>query len=255
MEESREIQKLHGFLQCAIYLMVICEIMIYVYAKAPFLGLLSYVVDKLSLIPIYHKLLYSKFATITLICLVSIGTLSKKEVYLDPKKQIVFPLSVGFLLFFGSLWCYGRPSALVFAYTSWYNLAYILCSMFGALAISLSMDNISKMIRSGIGKDKWNVEQESFMQSVKKIETDASINIPMQFYYKGKLYDGWINCCNLYRALMTIGTPGSGKTFGVINPGIRQLLGKKVPFCLCVYDYKHPIRQGRWDEFSCDQFE
>lgn len=240
MEESREIQKLHGFLQCAIYLMVLAEIMIYVYSKAPFLGLFSYVVDKLSLIPIYHNLLYSKFATLALICLVSIGTLAKKKVDLDPKKQILLPLTIGFIFFFGSLWCYAKPSPIAFAYTTWYNLAYIAGSVFGALAISLSMDNISKMIRSGIGKDKWNVEQESFMQSIKKVETESSINISMQFYYKGRIHDGWINITNLYRGSMVIGTPGSGKTFGVINPAIKQLLGKKKPFCLCVYDYKNP---------------
>lgn len=240
MEESREMQKLHGFLQCTIYLMVITEIMIFVYSKAPFLGLFSYVVDRLSLIPIYHKLIYSKFATLSLICLVSIGTLSKKKVDLDPKKHILLPLTLGFLLFFGSLWLYGRPSIEAFSNTTWYNLAYMTSSLFGALTISLSMDNISKMIRSSIGKDKWNVEQESFMQPVKKIETESSINLPMQFYYKGKVYNGWINCCNLARSLMVIGTPGSGKTFGVINPAIKQLLGKKKPYCLCVYDYKHP---------------
>jgi len=238
MEESREIQKLHGFLQCTIYLMVITEIMIFVYSKAPFLGLFSYVVAKLSLIPIYQNLLYSKFATLALICLVSIGTLSKKKVDLDPKKHILLPLALGFLMFFGSLWCYARPSDLAFSYTSWYNLAYIIGSLTGALAISLSMDNISKMIRSGLGKDKWNVDQESFMQATEKIETPSSVNIPMQFYHKGKVHNGWINLCNIFRSCMVIGTPGSGKSFSLINPIIRQLMAKE--FCLCVFDFKYP---------------
>ncbi|NRF37537.1 type IV secretion system DNA-binding domain-containing protein [Pedobacter foliorum] len=238
MEESREIQKLHGFLQCTIYLMVLTEIMIFVYAKAPFLGLFSYVVDRLSLIPIYHKLNYSKFATLTLICLVSIGTLSKKKVDLDPKTQVLYPLTIGLLLFFGSLWCYNRPSALVFAWTSWYNLAYGLSSLLGALVLSLSLDNISKMIRSGLGSDKWNTEQESFMQATKKIDTPSSVNIPMQFYHKGKVHDGWVNLCNIYRSCLVIGTPGSGKSFSFINPMIRQLMAKG--FCLCVFDFKYP---------------
>lgn len=238
MEETREIQKLHGFLQCTIYLMVIFEIIIFVFAEAPFLGLFSFIVDKLRLIPIYHNLLYSKFATLTLICLVSIGTLSKKKVDLDPKKHILLPLSLGLLLFFGSLWCWNRPSYLVFNSTSWYNLAYILSSLLGALAISLSMDNISKMIRSGLGKDKWNVEQESFMQPVKKVVTDSSVNIPMQFYYKGKVHDGWLNLCNIYRSCLIVGTPGSGKSFSLVNPIIRQLMAKE--YCLCVFDFKYP---------------
>ena len=238
MEESREIQKLHGFLQCTIYLMVIAEIIIFVYSRAPFLGLFSFVVDKLSLIPIYHKLLYSKFATLALICLVSIGTVAKKKVDLDPKKHIMLPLTAGLLMFFGSLWLFARPSSLAFSFTSWYNLFYNICSLLGALTLSISMDNISKMIRSGLGKDKWNVDQESFMQPTEKVETSSSVNIPMQFYHKGKVYDGWINLNNIFRSCMVIGTPGSGKSFSLINPIIRQLMAKE--FCLCVFDFKYP---------------
>jgi hypothetical protein len=238
MEETQTQQKLHGFLQCTIYLFVIAEIMIFVYKEAPFLGLFSYVVDKLSLVLIYQNLLYSKFATLTLICLVSIGTLSKKKVNLDPKKHILLPLVAGLLMFFGSLWFYGRHSTQAFTHTSWYNLAYILCSLLGALTTSLAMDNISKMIHSGLGKDKWNVDQESFMQPVKKVESTSSVNIPMQFYHKGKVHNGWINLNNIFRSCMIIGTPGSGKSFSLINPIIRQLMAKE--FCLCVFDFKYP---------------
>ncbi|MGF7079700.1 type IV secretory system conjugative DNA transfer family protein [Mucilaginibacter sp. UYCu711] len=238
MEETREQQKLHGFLQCTIYIMVALEAAIFVYIRAPMWSLVRHALVKISLIPIYQNLVYSKLATLLLICLVSVGTLAKKKQDLDPKNHIVYPLALGFLLFFGCLWFYNRPSALVFAYTSWYDLAYIFCSFSGALLISIAMDNISKIIRSGLGKDIWNVEGESFMQPVKRIDTPYSVNIPMQFYYKGKVWNGWINICNPMRATILIGTPGSGKSFGVVNPFIRQLIAKE--FCACVYDYKHP---------------
>jgi hypothetical protein len=237
MDETREQQKLHGFLQCTIYAMVALEAAIFVYIKAPVWGFFYSVLYKISNIIIYENLVFSKFATLALICLVSIGTLAKKKTDLDPKKHIIYPLCLGFLLFFGSLWFYARPSALVFEYTSWYNLAYMLCSLLGALIISLSMDNISKMIKSGLGKDKWNVEGESFEQCVVKIETPYSVNIPMQFYYKNKIRDGWINF-NLLRSAMTLGVAGSGKTYSLINPAIRQLISKG--FSLCVYDFKYP---------------
>jgi hypothetical protein len=238
MEETQVQHKLHGFLQCTIYLMVIIEILIFVYAKAPFLGLFSFAVAKLSLIPIYQQMLYSKLATLTLICLVSIGTLSKKKTDLDPKKHILYPLSLGLLLFFGSMWLYGRPSDLMFNSTSWFNLAYMCCALFGALITSLSLDNVSKMIRSGLGKDKWNIEQESFMQPTEKILTDCSVNIPMQFYFKGKVRDGWLNLTNVYKSCMIVGVPGSGKTWSIINPAIRQLMAKS--FTIALYDFKFP---------------
>jgi hypothetical protein len=238
MEETHEQHKLHGFMQCLIYVSIALEAAIFVYKQAPFWGFFYGPLDKLSRLAIYHELVYSKLATLFLICLVSIGTLAKKKQNLDPKKHIIYPLTFGLFLFFGSILYQGRASALAFAYTSWFNLGYIVCSVIGAMMTSVAMDNVSKIIRSGLGKDIWNVEGESFMQQVKPVITPYSVNIPMLFYYKGKVRDGWINIVNPFRGTILIGTPGSGKSFGIINPAIRQLIAKE--FCCCVYDYKYP---------------
>lgn len=238
MEETRDQQKLHGFMQCAIYISIALEAAIFIYHDSPFWGIFISPLDKLGHLFVYSKPVYSKLVTFCLICLVSIGTLAKKKIDLDPKKHILYPLVIGLLLFFGSIACLGRPSPLAFAYTSWYNLLYLFCSFFGALATSISMDNISKSIQSGLGKDVWNTEAESFMQPVKKMETPYSVNIPMLFYHKGKVRNGWINICNVFRGTMVIGTPGSGKSFSVVNPFIRQLIAKE--FAVCLYDFKFP---------------
>ncbi|MFI5160499.1 MAG: type IV secretion system DNA-binding domain-containing protein [Sphingobacteriales bacterium] len=227
MEETREQQKLHGFLQCGIYVTVALEACIFIYKNSPFWGFFHTPLIKLSRLPIYHNIVYSKLSTFLLICLVSIGTLSKKKVDLKPKQQIIYPLTVGLLLFFGSIYWIGK--------LDW---VYMTCSLVGAILTSLSMDNISKMIRSGLGKDKWNIEGESFMQQVKPVVTPYSVNIPMQFYFKGKVWDGWLNLVNPFRGTILIGTPGSGKSFGIVNPFIRQLIAKE--FCCCVYDFKYP---------------
>lgn len=238
MEETHEQQKLHGFLQCLIYFSLVMEAALFIYQGLPVWGVFGHVLDKLRQIGIYHQLIYSKLATFMLICLVSIGTLAKKKIDLDPKNHIVYPLVLGLLLFFGSLWFYNRPSAIILPYTTRFNLAYMVGSLLGALLTNVAMDNISKMIRSGLGKDKWNVEGESFMQQVKRIDTPYSVNIPMQFYFKNKVRDGWINVVNPFRGTLLIGTPGSGKSFGIINPFIRQMIAKE--FCTCIYDYKYP---------------
>ena len=168
----------------------------------------------------------------------SIGTLAKKKKDLDPKNHIVYPLSLGLLLFFGSIIYMGRASPLVFPYTTWFDLFYVICSLLGALMISVAMDNISKIIKSGLGKDKWNTEAESFRQPVKCIATPYSVNIPMLFYFKGKVRKGWININNVFRGTIVIGTPGSGKSFSIVNPFIRQLIAKE--FAVCLYDFKFP---------------
>jgi hypothetical protein len=261
MEETREQQKLHGFLQCGIYLSIALEAAIFIYIKAPFWGFFYAPLSRIAELPVYQQLIYSKLCTFLLICLVSIGTLAKKEKDLNPKKHIVYPLAFGLCLFFGSMLYCGRASPEVFPYTSWFDLFYIASSVVGALMISVSMDNISKFIRSGLGKDKWNTEAESFMQPVRKVETPYSVNIPMLFYYGKRVRPGWINICNVFRGTIVIGTPGSGKSFSVVNPFIRQLIAKE--FAVCLYDFKFPDlghiayyhyllakQQGKLEKFS-----
>jgi hypothetical protein len=228
MEETREQQKLHGFLQCAIYLLIALEIAINQYLKAPYWGFFSVVLLKISQIIIFKSLMYSKSSTLLLICLVSIGTLSKKNVDLQPQQHIVYPLCLGLILFFGSIYLYNRGSPH----------GYIAASVIGAIMISVAMDNISKMISSGLGKDKWNTEAESFLQQVKREDNRSSVNIPTLFYYQKKVHKGWINIVNVFRGTLLIGTPGSGKSFSIVNPFIRQLIAKE--FTMCVYDFKFP---------------
>ncbi|WP_240898967.1 type IV secretion system DNA-binding domain-containing protein [Sphingobacterium sp. SGL-16] len=100
------------------------------------------------------------------------------------------------------------------------------------------MDNISKIISSKLGKDKWNVEGESFMQATKPKITSYAVNIPMLFYYKNKVRKGFIVLENVFRGTLLIGTPGSGKSFGVVMPIIRQFVA--LEFTLCIYDFKFP---------------
>src|ERR1700755_2358047 len=137
MEETHEQHKLHGFMQCLIYLSIALEADIFVYKVAPFWGFFYGPVEKLSHVFIYQHLVYSKFATLFLICLVSIGTLAKKKQELDPKKHIQYPLTLGLFLFFGSIFLYGRQSGVAFAFTSWCNLAYMLSSLLGAIMLSV----------------------------------------------------------------------------------------------------------------------
>ena len=60
----------------------------------------------------------------------------------------------------------------------------------------------------------------------------------MRYYYKGKFRKGWVNIVNPFRGTWVVGTPGSGKTFSIIEPFIRQHSEKG--FALVLYDYKFP---------------
>src|SRR5690606_1936472 len=143
------------------------------------------------------NLLYSKSSILLAICLAAVGTLSKKELDLNPKKQIILPLAIGLLLFFGSMVLYSIDGdKFVFARTTLTEFAYNPATLIGAVITHTSLDNISKLIKSGLGKDEWNIEGESFMQPKEKTVTPHSVNIPMEFYYKKRIHRGWINLVN-----------------------------------------------------------
>lgn len=235
MEESKELQKLYGFMQAFIYITVCIEILLFVHF--PFSEQIMPLLSKMAKIPIYSNILYSKLFTFFIIMVTCIGTRSKKDLELDPTKQIIFPLIFGFIMFFGSI-CFlffkeKRETSL-----EWYNIAYIILSIIGATLINSALDNISKRIKSNFMKDRFNIENESFEQSKDKVETEFSVNIPMKFFYNRKWHNGWLNICNCFRGTFVIGTPGSGKSFSVINSFIRQHSAKG--FAEVVYDFKFP---------------
>jgi hypothetical protein len=108
----------------------------------------------------------------------------------------------------------------------------------GVVLIHIALDNISKFLKDSLLKDRFNFENESFEQCTDLVETKYSVNIPMRFYYKGKFRKGWCNVTNPFRGTWVVGTPGSGKTFSIIEPFIRQHSAKG--FAMVCYDYKFP---------------
>lgn len=235
MEESKELQKLYGFMQAFIYITVCIEILLFVHF--PFSEQIMPLLSKMAKIPIYSNILYSKLFTFFIIMVTCIGTRSKKDLELDPTKQIIFPLIFGFIMFFGSV-CFLFFKEKGETSLEWYNIAYIILSIIGATLINSALDNISKRIKSNFMKDRFNIENESFEQSKDKVETEYSVNIPMKFFYNRKWHNGWLNICNCFRGTFVIGTPGSGKSFSVINSFIRQHSAKG--FAEVVYDFKFP---------------
>lgn len=243
MEETKEQQGIYRSLQFGIYLSVVLEVFLFFYVDSFLMtgttdnGLFLFA-ERLSRVPFYAELLNSKLFTLVLICLVSVGTLSRKKKDLNPKTQIGYPLALGMLILFSGLWLQGREAAPIWQSVSWYDLAYVMSAFAGAILVHMAMDNVSKIISSNLGKDRWNVEEESFMQPTEPVVSPYAINIPTLFYYKGKVRKGYILIENIFRGLLLCGVPGSGKSFGIIMPIIRQMLANS--FTMCLYDLKYP---------------
>ena len=240
MQEQQHQIKIYGFLQKAVYAIVAldCASLFYLNANIPVVSNLLKNFSKMSFI---YPPINAKFATLVLIGLVAIGTKAKKKKDLNIATEIVLPIVLGLVLIFSSLIVQNEAGnnklTKIFPGMNLYQIIYATLSFLGALILQMGADSISKLMQQKMGKDRWNVEEESFDQNQELIKSETNINIPYLFRYKGKSNKGWINL-NPFRGTMVIGTPGSGKSFGVINPAIRQMIAKG--FCLCIYDFKFP---------------
>lgn len=215
-----------------------CATLFFLNAEIP---VVSELLFKFSKTGFFYPPLHAKFTAIFLVALVAIGTRAKKKLDLHIGKHIILPVIAGILMIFGSLLFTDEASdktlTKVIPPLNGYQIIYSLLSFLGTLIAQVGADNISKLVKEKIGKDRWNVKEESFMQNQELILTDTSVNIPYIFKYGEKTYTGHINI-DPFRGTIVIGTPGSGKSFGVINPAIRQMVEKG--FCLCIYDFKFP---------------
>ena len=97
---------------------------------------------------------------------------------------------------------------------------------------------MSRLLKNNLMDDVFNTENESFMQETRLMENEYSVNLPTRFYYKKRWNKGWINVVNPFRASMVLGTPGSGKSYAIVNNYIKQQIEKG--FAMYIYDYKFP---------------
>lgn len=191
MEETKELQTMYKIFRCLIYLSLIVEF--FEYAIDP--ALLDYwggiVCDMHSRVKrwfIYMdgNLVWSKIATIVLICITCIGTRNKKHLEFDARRQVFYPLVGGLFVTILSIWLFGHRMDMRF-YTISLNIwLYMAASILGTICIHVALDNISKFLKEGLLKDRFNFENESFEQCQELQENKYSVNIPMRYYYKGK---------------------------------------------------------------------
>lgn len=142
-------------------------------------------------------------------------------------------LAVGIFLFFLNWWILllpisnlGNATLYIFTMTASY-----ICLLMGGLWMS-------RLLKHNLMEDVFNNENESFMQETKLMENEYSVNLPTRFYYKKKWQRGWINVVNPFRATIVLGTPGSGKSFAVVNNYIKQQIEKG--YSMYIYDFKFP---------------
>ena len=243
MEETKDQTRGYTIFRTIIYVSVLMEF--FEYAIDPetldhWNGILAELHDRMKRWWIYQdgNLVISKAATFIMVCITSIGTRNKKNLEFDARRMVLYPLASGIATMMLSVWLYSLTMDTRL-YTLRLNIIlYMAASVTGTILVHVALDNISKWLKDGLLKDRFNLENESFEQCEEIIDDKYSVNIPMRYYYKGKFRKGCINITNPFRGTWVVGTPGSGKTFSVIEPFIRQHSRKG--FAMVVYDYKWP---------------
>ena len=204
MEETKELQTMYKIFRCLIYLSLMVEF--FEYAIDPALldywgGIVCDIHSRVKRWFIYMdgNLVWSKIATIVLICITCIGTRNKKHLEFDARRQVFYPLVGGLFVTILSIWLFGHRMDMRF-YTISLNIwLYMAASILGTICIHVALDNISKFLKEGLLKDRFNFENESFEQCQELQENKYSVNIPMRYYYKGKFRKGWVNIVNPFR--------------------------------------------------------
>ena len=179
---------------------------------------------------LFSSILWTKFFCVVFLALSCLGTKGVKEEKITwPKIWAV--LAVGFVLFFLNWWLLALPIGKVGAAS-----LYIFTLSVGYICLLMAGVWMSRLLKNNLMDDVFNVENESFMQETRLMINEYSVNLPTRFYYKKRWNKGWINIVNPFRASMVLGTPGSGKSFAIVNNYIKQQIEKG--FAMYIYDYK-----------------
>ncbi|SUB96864.1 Type IV secretory pathway, VirD4 components [Prevotella nigrescens] len=181
---------------------------------------------------LFSSILWTKLFCVVFLALSCLGTKGVKEEKITwPKIWAV--LFAGFIFFFLNWWLLALPIGKIGAAS-----LYIFTLSVGYICLLMGGVWMSRLLKNNLMDDVFNMENESFMQETRLMENEYSVNLPTRFYYKKKWNKGWINVVNPFRASMVLGTPGSGKSYAIVNNYIKQQIRKG--FAMYIYDYKFP---------------
>ena len=181
---------------------------------------------------LFSSILWTKLFCVVFLTLSCLGTKGVKEEKITWSK-IWTVLFAGFVFFFLNWWLLALPIGKVGAAS-----LYIFTLSLGYICLLMGGVWMSRLLKNNLMDDVFNTENESFMQETRLMENEYSVNLPTRFYYKKKWNKGWINVVNPFRASMVLGTPGSGKSYAIVNNYIKQQIEKG--FAMYIYDYKFP---------------
>ena len=236
-DDLRALAKIMDFLRAVSIILVVIHVYWYGYGAIRTWGLGIGVVDRILInfqrtAGLFSSMLYTKLFAVVLLGLSCLGTKGVKGEKITWEK-IYAALGMGGVLFFLNGWLLHLP----LPFTIDVGL-YVITISAGYACLLMAGLWMSRLLKHNLMDDVFNTENESFMQETRLMENEYSVNLPTRFYYKKKWNNGWINVVNPFRASMVLGTPGSGKSYAIVNNYIKQQIEKG--FAMYIYDYKFP---------------
>ena len=236
-DDLRALAKIMDFLRAVSIILVVIHVYWYGYGAIRTWGLDIGVVDRILMnfqrtAGLFSSMLYTKLFAVVLLGLSCLGTKGVKGEKITWRK-IYAALGAGGMLFFLNGWLLHLP----LPFTIDVGLYVVMISA-GYACLLMAGLWMSRLLKHNLMDDVFNNENESFMQETRYMENEYSVNLPTRFYYKKKWNNGWINVVNPFRATIVLGTPGSGKSYAVVNSFIKQQIEKG--YSMYVYDFKFP---------------
>ena len=236
-DDLRALAKIMDFLRAVSIILVVIHVYWYGYGAIRIWGLDIGVVDRILMnfqrtAGLFSSMLYTKLFAVVLLGLSCLGTKGVKGEKITWRK-IYAALGMGGVLFFLNGWLLHLP----LPFTIDIGL-YVVTISAGYACLLMAGLWMSRLLKHNLMDDVFNNENESFMQETRYLENEYSVNLPTRFYYKKKWNNGWINVVNPFRATIVLGTPGSGKSYAVVNSFIKQQIEKG--YSMYVYDFKFP---------------
>jgi hypothetical protein len=185
---------------------------------------------------LFEQAYYSKGLSLGLLGISLLGAKGRKKETLR-LSGVLWGIAAGGILYFLSEPIRngeGPATTLAAAYMAASGAGYLLVLGYGT--------RLSRLLQLKLSGDIFNDLNESFPQEERFLCNEYSVNLPARYRLKDQTRRSWINIINPFRGLLVMGSPGSGKSFFVIQHVIRQHLEKG--FALFVYDFK-------FDDLSC----
>ena len=107
----------------------------------------------------------------------------------------------------------------------------------GYFAVLTGGGPLTRIAKNKLNQEVSNKANETFPQEERLLQNEFSVNLPARYRLKNGLRNSWINVINPMRGLLIIGSPGSGKSYFVIQHIIRQHIEKG--FSMFIYDFKY----------------